>query len=67
MTVLDEGNQAVAFVSMVLAGSVVRLDLNVSSTGVTVTSKTVTPSGTGTEAIRLPLKLGPPAWYTIKL
>jgi hypothetical protein len=45
MTVLDEGSQAVAFVSMVLSGNVVRLNLNVTSTGVTVTSTTVIASG----------------------
>jgi hypothetical protein len=45
MTVLDEGNQAVAFVSMVLSGNVVRLNLDVSSSGVTVTSTTVIASG----------------------
>ena len=45
MTVIDEGNQAVAFVSMVLSGKVVRLNLDVSPTGVTVTSKTVIASG----------------------
>jgi hypothetical protein len=45
MTVFDEGNQAIAFVSMVLSGRVVRLNLNVSSSGVTVTSKTVIASG----------------------
>ena len=48
MTVFDEGNQAIAFVSMVLSGRVVRLNLNVSSSGasgVTVTSTTVIASG----------------------
>jgi hypothetical protein len=45
MTVLDEGNQAVAFVSMVLSGDVVRLNLDVSSSDVTVTSTTVIASG----------------------
>jgi hypothetical protein len=45
MTVIDEGNQAIAFVSMVLSGNVVRLNLDVSSTGVTVTSTTVIASG----------------------
>jgi hypothetical protein len=45
MTIIDEGNQAIAFVSMVLSGNVVRLNLDVSSTGVTVTSTTVIASG----------------------
>ena len=45
MTVIDEGNQAIAFVSMVLSGNVVRLNLGVSSSGVTVTSTTVIASG----------------------
>ena len=45
MTVIDGGNQAIAFVSMVLSGNVVRLNLDVSSSGVTVTSTTVIASG----------------------
>ena len=45
MTVIDEGTQAIAFVSMVLSGNVVRLNLKVSSTGVTVTGTTVIASG----------------------
>jgi len=45
MTVLDQGNQAVAFVSNVLAGTVVRLNLNVAPNGVTVASTTVIASG----------------------
>src|ERR1700751_5618590 len=45
MTVIDQGNQAIAFVSMVLSGNVVRLNLDVSSSGVTVTSTTVIASG----------------------
>lgn len=45
MTIIDGGNQAIAFVSMVLSGNVVRLNLDVSSTGVTVTSTTVIASG----------------------
>ena len=45
MTVLDEGNQAVAFVSSVFAGTVVRLTLNVDMNGVTVASQTVIASG----------------------
>lgn len=45
MTVIDQGTQAIAFVSMVLSGNVVRLNLNVSSSGVTVTSTTVIASG----------------------
>jgi len=45
MTVIDRGNQAVAFVSMVLSGDVVRLNLDVSSSDVTVTSTTVIASG----------------------
>ena len=45
MTVIDQGNQASAFVSMVLSGDVVRLDLDVSSSDVTVTSTTVIASG----------------------
>ena len=45
MTVLDEGNQAVVFVSSVFAGKVVRLTLNVDMNGVTVASQTVIASG----------------------
>jgi hypothetical protein len=45
MTILDEGNQAVAFVSNVFAGTVVRLNLNVDVNGVTVVSETVIASG----------------------
>jgi hypothetical protein len=45
MTVFDEGSKAIAFVSMVLSGRVVRLNLNVSATDVTVTSKTVIAGG----------------------
>jgi len=45
MTILDQGNQAVAFVSSVFAGTVVRLNLNVATNGVTVTSETVIASG----------------------
>lgn len=45
MTIIDQGNQAIAFVSMVLSGDVVRLNLDVSSSGVTVTSTTVIASG----------------------
>jgi hypothetical protein len=45
MTVIDKGNQAIAFVSMVLSGDVVRLNLDVSSSDVTVTSTAVIASG----------------------
>jgi len=45
MTVLDQGSQAVAFVSNVLAGTVVRLNLNVAPNGVTVANQTVIASG----------------------
>jgi hypothetical protein len=45
MTVIDQGSQVIAFVSMVLSGNVVRLNLDVSSSGVTVTSTTVIASG----------------------
>jgi hypothetical protein len=45
MTILDQGNQAVAFVSNVFSGTVVRLDLNVATSGVTVASETVIASG----------------------
>ena len=45
MTILDQGNQAVAFVSNVLAGTVVRLNLNVAPNGVTVANQTVIASG----------------------
>jgi hypothetical protein len=44
MTVLDEGNQAIAFVSNVLAGTVLRLNLNVTTSGVTVVNQTVIAS-----------------------
>ncbi len=45
MTVDDEGNRAIAFVSMVLSGKVLRLDLNVSAAGVMVTNMTEIASG----------------------
>ena len=45
MAMLDHGNQAVAFVSNVLAGTVVRLNLNVDTNGVTVLNETVIASG----------------------
>jgi len=45
MTVLDQGSQAVAFVSDALAGTVVRLNLNVAPNAVTVASQTVIASG----------------------
>jgi hypothetical protein len=45
MTVVDEGNQAIAFVSNVLNGTILRLNLNVATGGVTVTGETVIASG----------------------
>jgi hypothetical protein len=45
MTLQDEGDRAIAFVSNVLAGTVVRLELSVASNGVTVTNTTVIASG----------------------
>jgi hypothetical protein len=45
MTILDQGNHAIAFVSNVLAGTIVRLNLNVAPNGVTVASTTVIASG----------------------
>jgi hypothetical protein len=45
MAVLDQGNQAIAFVSNVLSGTVLRLNLNVTMSGVTVTNETVIASG----------------------
>jgi hypothetical protein len=45
MTVVDEGNQAIAFVSNVLNGTILRLNLNVATSGVTVTGETVIASG----------------------
>lgn len=45
MTVVDNGDTAIAFISNVLNGTVVRLELNVSSGGVTVANKTVIASG----------------------
>ena len=45
MTVDDRGNNVTAFVSNAFAGTVVRLDLRVGSTGVTAMSKTVIASG----------------------
>ena len=41
----DRGDRAIAFISNVLAGTVVRLDLHVGTNGVTVTNKTVIASG----------------------
>ena len=45
MTVVDEGNQVIALVSMVLSGTVVRLNLNVSDAGVMVANMTEIASG----------------------
>ena len=45
MTLHDEGDRATAFVSNVLAGTVVRLELSVALTGVAVTNTTVIASG----------------------
>ena len=45
MTVTDLGSHAIAFVSNVLNGTVVRLELGVASNGVTVTGSTVIASG----------------------
>jgi hypothetical protein len=45
MTLRDEGDRAIAFVSDVLAGTVVRLELSVALTGVTVTNTTAIASG----------------------
>ena len=45
MTVIDNGNQVIAFVSNVFAGTVVRLDLQVTPTGVTLADKFVIASG----------------------
>lgn len=45
MTVVDEGNQAIAFISNVLNGTILRLNLNVAVSGVTVTGETVIASG----------------------
>jgi DNA-binding beta-propeller fold protein YncE len=59
MTVFDEGNTAIAFVSMVLTGRVVRLNLNVSATGVTVTSKTVIAGGYQHRADPAAFEVGP--------
>ena len=59
MTVLDEGNQAIAFVSMVLSGRVVRLNLNVSATGVTVASTTVIAGGYKHRADPAAFEVGP--------
>jgi hypothetical protein len=59
MTVLDEGNQAIAFVSMVLSGRVVRLNLNVSATGVTVANTTVIAGGYKHRADPVAFEVGP--------
>jgi len=59
MTVFDGGNQAIAFVSMVLTGRVVRLNLNVSATGVKVASKTVIAGGYKHRADPAAFEVGP--------
>ncbi len=59
MTVLDEGNHAIAFISNVLSGTVLRLDLNVASTGVTVANKTVIASGYQHRADPVAFEVGP--------
>jgi hypothetical protein len=45
MTVQDEGDRAIVFVSNVLAGTVVRLELSVAFTGVALTNSSVIASG----------------------
>jgi hypothetical protein len=45
MAMQDQGDRAIAFISNVFAGTVVRLDLHVATNGVTVTKKTVIASG----------------------
>lgn len=45
MTLVDRGTAAVAFVSNAMTGNVVRLNFNVTSSGLTLTSSTVVASG----------------------
>ena len=59
MTVIDQGNQAIAFVSMVLSGDVVRVNLDVSSSDVTVTSTTVIASGYAHRGDSAAFEVGP--------
>lgn len=59
MTVLDQGSKAVAFISNVLAGNILRLDLNVAANGVTITSKTVIASGYQHRADPAAFEVGP--------
>jgi hypothetical protein len=59
MTILDEGDQAVAFVSNVFSGTVVRLGLQISSTGVTVATKTLIASGYQHRADPVAFAVGP--------
>lgn len=64
MTVQDQGDTAIAFVSNVLNGTVVRLNLAVSSTGVTVANSTVIASGYQHRGDPVAFEVGPPGSST---
>jgi len=59
LTINDEGAKAQVFVSNVLSGTVTRLDLSVSNTGVTLDRKTQIGSGFGHQLIAAIVAVGP--------
>jgi hypothetical protein len=59
LTIFDEGDRALVFVSNVLNGSVTRLNLAISATGITVTSATVIATGYSVALNSAALILGP--------
>jgi hypothetical protein len=59
MTVDDHGDQAIAFISNVFAGTILRLELNVSSNGVKVAKRTVIASGYSHRGDPMAFAVGP--------
>ena len=59
LTISDNGSTALVFVSNVLSGTVTRLNLAISNTGVTVTGKTMIGSGFGTAPNSAAVVVGP--------
>ena len=59
MALIDGGDRAIAFVSNVLSGTILRLDLKVAPSGVTVTGETVIASGYQHRADPAAFEVGP--------
>ena len=59
MTVLDQGGTAIAFISNVLSGNILRLNLTVGANGVTITKKTIIASGYQHRADPAAFEVGP--------